>query len=285
MRGVVAWWIDPFGYAFMRNALAAGLLTVVASSLVGTWVVLRGLAFLGDALAHGILPGIAIAVLVGGDPLVGAALAALVMVGGMSLVGARTRVREDTAIGLLFVGMLALGVAIISRRGTYAGDLTAILFGDPVGVGPREVRTIAVASLIALVVTVLARRPFLALAYSRDKAVVLGLRPGLAHAHMLALIALVVVASFRTVGTMLVFAFLVAPPATASLLTRRVPSLMAVAIAIGSAAMLVGLLASFHLGLATAPTIAGATVATFFVVLAGREVADRVRARRPLVVA
>lgn len=279
----MAWWVDPFGYAFMRNALAAGLLTVVASSLVGTWVVLRGLAFLGDALAHGILPGIAIAVLVGGDPLVGAGLAALVMVGGMSLVGARTRVREDTAIGLLFVGMLALGVAIVSRRGSYAGDLTAILFGDPVGVGAREIRIIAIAGAIALVVTVLARRPFLALAYSRDKAVVLGLRPGIAHAVMLALIALVVVASFRTVGTLLVFAFLVAPPATASLITRRVPALMAVAIAIGSATMLVGLLVSYHVGLATAPTIAGASVAIFFVTLAVRETADRIGARRPAV--
>ena len=119
---VVDLFLEPFRYGFMRNALAAGLLTVIASSLVGTWVVMRGLAFIGDALAHGVLPGIAIAYLLGGNLLLGAAFGAAVMVGGISLVTARSRIGEDTAIGLLFVGMLALGVAIISARGAYAGD-------------------------------------------------------------------------------------------------------------------------------------------------------------------
>lgn len=271
---VVAWLLEPFTYTFLVNALVAGLLTVLASSLVGTWVVLRGLAFMGDALAHGVLPGIALAYLIGGDLLLGAALGAVVMVGGISFVGARGRVREDTAIGLLFVGMLALGVAVISRRGAYAGDLAAILFGDPLAVRPTELRIIAGAVLIALVVTFLAYRPFLALAYARDKALVLGMRPGLAHLGMLALIALVVVASFRTVGTLLVFAFLVAPPATASLLVRRVPTIMVASVGIGSLAVVVGLSASYRLGLAAAPTIAGLTVVQFFVVLLAREARD-----------
>lgn len=271
LSGVLDWLVEPFTYAFLVNALVAGLLTVVAGSLVGTWVVLRGLAFMGDALAHGVLPGIALAYLLGGDLLVGAALGAAVMVGGISLVGARGRVGEDTAIGLLFVGMLALGVAIISRRGAYAGDLAAILFGDPLAVRPQELVIIGVAVAIALLVTVLAYRPFLALTYARDKALVLGLRPGAAHLGMLALIALVVVASFRTVGTLLVFAFLVAPPATASLVVRRVPAMMATSMGIGALAVVVGLSASYRLGLAAAPTIAGLTVVQFFLVLAVRE--------------
>ena len=276
---MVDWLLEPFTYAFLRNALAAGLLTVVAGSLVGTWVVLRGLAFLGDALAHGILPGIAIAYLVGGDLLVGAALGALVMVGGVSLVSARARVGEDTAIGLLFVGMLALGVAIISRRGAYAGDLAAILFGDPLAVRPSDVRVIAVATLVALVTVVVAYRPFLTLTYARDKALVLGMRPGAAHLGMLVLIALVVVASFRTVGTLLVFAFLVAPPATAALLVRRVPAIMAVSAVVGSASVIAGLIASYRLGLAAAPTIAGLTVLVFLVTLAVRDLVRTASAR------
>ncbi len=272
--------LEPFSYGFMRNALAAGLLTVVGSSLVGTWVVMRGLAFIGDALAHGVLPGIAIAYLVGGDLMVGAALGAAVMVGGVSVVTARSRVGEDTAIGLLFVGMLALGVAIISARGAYAGDLTTILFGDPLGVRAETLRVLAVATGLAVVASIVGYRPFLALTYDRAKALTLGMRPALAHVAMLALVALVVVTSFRAVGTLLVFAFLIAPPATAVLLARRVPVVMLVSVACGSLAVVVGLLVSYHLATATAATIAGVSVLGFFVVLAGQEAARAVRDRR-----
>jgi ABC-type Mn2+/Zn2+ transport system permease subunit len=269
---------DPFAFTFMRLALVAGLLTVIASSLIGTWVVMRGMAFMGDALAHGVLPGIAIAYLLGGSLLLGGALSAAVMIGGVTLASARSRLGDDTAIGLLFVGMLALGVAIISKGGAYAGDLTTILFGDPIGVTRADVRTVAIATVITVVVTVLLYRPFLVLSFSRAKAEVLGLRPGLSHLAMLALIATVIISSFRTVGTMLVFAFIVAPPATASLVSRRVPVMMGVAMLIGAAGVVVGLLISFHAGTATAPTIAGLTVLAFFVTLALREALDRVRA-------
>lgn len=271
--------LEPFGYAFMRNALAAGLLTVVASSLVGTWVVMRGLAFIGDALAHGVLPGIALAYVVGGDLMLGAALGAAAMVGGVSVIGARSRLGQDTAIGLLFVGMLALGVAIISARGAYAGDLTTILFGDPIGVGPDALRILAVATVVTIVVSVLGYRPFLALTYDRAKAHTLGLRPGVAHVVMLGLVALVVVTSFRSVGTLLVFAFLVAPPATAVLVARRVPVVMGVAVVAGSLAVVVGLLVSYHLATATAATIAGVSVLGFFAVLLGREATTALRSR------
>ncbi len=272
--------LEPFTYGFMRNALAAGLLTVVASSLVGTWVVLRGLAFIGDALAHGVLPGIALAYLLGGDLLLGAALGAAVMVGGVSVVSTRSRLGEDTAIGLLFVGMLALGVAIISARGAYAGDLTTILFGDPIGVGRDDLRVLVVATLIAVVASVVAYRPFLALTYDRAKARTLGLRPQVAHLVMLALVALVVVSSFRAVGTLLVFAFLVAPPATAVLVARRVPVVMVASVGFGSLAVVVGLLASYHLATATAATIAGVSVLGFFIVLLGRDALAALRRPR-----
>src|SRR5690606_12938611 len=128
------------------------------------------------------------------------------MVGGINVVGRRSRLPEDTAIGLLFVGMLALGVTIISLRGAYAGDLTTILFGDAIGVTAGDVTGTAVAAVVTLVLTTLLYRPFLALTLSRDKAEVLGFRPGLAHVVMLVLVGLSIVVSFRTVGTLLVFA-------------------------------------------------------------------------------
>lgn len=272
--------LEPFRYGFMRNALAAGLLTVIASSLVGTWVVMRGLAFIGDALAHGVLPGIAIAYLLGGNLLLGAAFGAAVMVGGISLVTARSRIGEDTAIGLLFVGMLALGVAIISARGAYAGDLTTILFGDPLGVRTDALWTLLAATVVTVIVSIVAYRPFLALTADRAKAATLGMRPGLAHIVMLALVAVVVVTSFRSVGTLLVFAFLIAPPATAVLVARRVPVVMLAAIGFGSLAVLVGLLLSYHLATATAATIAGISVLGFFVVLAATSLSGSSRTAR-----
>ena len=149
------------------------------------------------------------------------------MVGGIDLVHRRARLAEDTGIGLLFVGMLAAGVVVISREDTFAGDLTSFLFGDVLGVRDgdlvaagrhRRRHRSSPASLLY--------RPFLALSFNRDKATALGLRPGLAHAAMLALLALAVVASFRAVGTLLVFGLLVAPPATATLLVRRLPAVM-----------------------------------------------------------
>ena len=268
---------EPFAFQFMRNALYAGLLTVLMASLVGTWVVMRGMSFMGDAMAHGVLPGIAVAFLLGGNLLIGAAISAGVMIGGISLASARSRLGDDTAIGLLFVGMLALGVAIISARGAYAGDLTTILFGDPIGVTRGNLRTLAIATLVTVLVTILLYRPFLVLSFSRAKAHVLGMYPRVAHLAMLVLIATVIVTSFRTVGTLLVFAFLVAPPATASLLARRVPVMMAVAVLVGSVSVVAGLLISFHSGTATAATIAGLTVLLFFLVLTLREAVDAVR--------
>jgi ABC-type Mn2+/Zn2+ transport system permease subunit len=266
---------EPFAFSFMRNALMAGMLTVIGSSLVGTWVVMRGMAFMGDALAHGVLPGIALAFILGGNLLLGGAISAAIMIGGVSLASARSRLGDDTAIGLLFVGMLAAGVAIISKGGAYAGDLTTILFGDPIGVTSGDLRVVAIATAITIVVSIVLYRPFLVLSFSRAKARALGLHPGLAHLAMLALIAIVIISSFRTVGTLLVFAFIVAPPATAALVSRRVPVMMGVSMLIGVSMVFVGLLVSYHFATATAATIAGLTVLSFFLVLAVRESVDK----------
>lgn len=265
------WLVEPFTYGFVRTGVLAGLLTVVMTSLVGTWVVLRGLSFMGDALAHGVLPGIAVAHLASFDLTIGAALGAGAMIGGVSVVHRRARLTEDVGIALLFVGMLALGVAIVSTSADFAGALTSFLFGDPLGVTNSDVVVTGVAAFVTLIATWLLYRPFLVLTFSEVKAASLGLRPGLTHAAMLTLIAIAIVTSFRTVGTLLVFAFIVAPPATAALLARRVPVMMAAATGFGAIAVIVGWLVSFHLGTAAAPSIALVSVATFFIVLTVRD--------------
>ena len=258
---------EAFEPAFMQRALLGSLVAVVATSLVGTWVVLRGLAFLGDALAHGVIPGIALAVLWGASPVLGALLAALVMSGAVALVSSRTAVREDTGIGLLFVGMLSLGVIIVSRSESFTTDVTNLLFGDVLGVTVDDIRGQAVAAAVVVAVIVLGHRPFLALTFNRDKAATLGMRPGLAQAALLAVLAVSIVASFQAIGTLLVFGLLVGPPATASLLVRRVPLVMVASIALGAVAVVTGLLISFHHGTAGGATIAAVSVGLFFVVL------------------
>jgi ABC-type Mn2+/Zn2+ transport system permease subunit len=276
----LGWFGEAFEPEFMRRALAAGLLAALACAVVGTWVVLRGLTFLGDALAHGVVPGLALAVLWGFSPVVGALVAALLMSGAITLVSRRARVREDTGIGLLFVGMLALGVVIISRSESFATDVTSVLFGDVLGVTAGDLRGQAVGAAVVVAVSVVLYRPFLALAFNEDKAATLGMRPGLTHAALMVLLATAIVVSFQAIGTLLVFGLLIGPPATASLLVRRVPLIMVTAVALGAATVVAGLALSYHHDTAGGATIAGLAVAEFFVVLAAQEGARAVRHAR-----
>ena len=264
----------------MQRALVAGLLAVVATSVIGTWVVIRGMTFIGDAVAHGVIPGIALAFLWGFDLTFGALASAVVMVAGISVVSRRSGLREDTGIGLLFVGMLALGVIIISRADAYADDLTAFLFGDVLGVSAGDLWLQAVVAASVLAGAVVFHRAFLVLSFNPDKATALGLRPGLSHLVMLTMVALAVVASFRAIGTLLVFGLLIAPPATAALLVRRVPAMMVVAVGVGAVSVYVGLLLSFHYDTAAGATVAGTAVGIFFVVLAVWEVVGLLSRRR-----
>lgn len=271
------WLLDPFDPEFMQRALLAGMLAVVASSVVGTWVVLRGLGFLGDALAHGVIPGMALAVLWNFNLTVGALLTAGVMVAGISFVNRRARLAEDTGVGLLFVGMLALGVIIISKSRSFTTDVQSLLFGDVLGVTWSDLRFQAAAALLVVVASAVGYRAFLALSFNEAKAGSLGLRPGVTHLALLALIAVAIVSSFQAVGTLLVFGLLVGPPATAALLVRRVWLCMVVSVGLGWAAVALGLVLSYQHGTAAGATMAGVSVAGFFVVLLGQEVAGAVR--------
>lgn len=274
--------LDPFQPEFMQRALQAGLLTSVVCSLVGTWVVVRGLSFMGDALAHGVLPGLAAAFALGVDLTLGATVSAIVVIAGVSAVRRWSRLSEDTGIGLLFVGMLALGVIILSREASYAGDLTSFLFGNILAVGPDDLWVQRGVTIAVVVVAVLGHRAFLALSFHEGKAAVLGLRPGLANVALLALITAAVVSSFRSTGTLLVIGLLIAPPATATLVVRRLPAVMAVATGISALCVVAGLIISYHHDTAASATVAFLPVAVFFVVLAVRELVDRVRGLVPV---
>lgn len=259
---------DPFVQsAFMQRALLAAVLVAIATGVVGTLMVLRGMAFLGDALAHGVLPGIAAALLIGIPSFIGALAGAAVMMGGVAVVSRRTRLSQDVAIGLLFVGMLALGVVLVSRSSEFAGSLTDILFGEVLGVSWTAIFWQAVVAVVVVVLAWLLRRPFLLMAMDPDQARVAGYPVRLLEAVLLGMIAVTVVASFTVVGTLLVFGMLLAPAGTAALLTRRLGPMMALSAAIGALSAYVGLLLSWYFDLAAGAMIVLVAVAIFFLVL------------------
>jgi len=276
------WWISPLAdHAFMRDAVLAASLVVICSAAVGTWVVLRGLSFLGDALAHGVLPGIAIAWIIGANTSLGALIAALAMVGGVNLVKSSSPLPDDASIGILFVGFLSLAVVIMSASGG-SGDLNRFLFGSITSVNQSDIVSLSIVAAVTVLTIGALHRALLLGTFDVDQATLAGFRPRLVHFALLTLIAVVVVASFETVGSLLVFAFLIAPPATASLFSRRVSSIMIFAIIIGVASSYIGLVMSYHHRSAASATMALVNIIMFFAGIIIRSVITKQRTRAAL---
>jgi ABC-type Mn2+/Zn2+ transport system permease subunit len=262
------WLLDPFALGIQQRALIAGSLAAIVFAVVGTWVVIRGMTFLGDALVHGVIPGIALAVIFDFNLLIGALGAALVMIMGINFVHRQTEFSEDTGIGLLFAGMLALGVILISTTDSASRTLDAILFGNVLGVTTRDIAILGFVAVMAVGVTILMYRRFLVLSFNEQKAELFGLKPRATHAILLVMITLSIVGSFQTVGTLLVFGLMVGPPATAALLVRRVPTMMLTAGIIGVLSVAGGLIISYHAGTSGSATMALIPIILFFIVLA-----------------
>ena len=252
---------------FMQRALLGGSLVAIACAIVGTFVVLRGLAFIGDALAHGVLPGVAVAMLLGAPALVGAAVGAATMIGGVSLVRSRSRLSNDSAVGLLFIGLLSLGVVIISASDSLSGRLESILFGEFLGVDHTDIVTSAVLVVVVAATSVWAARPFVLSCFDPELTTVMGYRSGFYEALLLVLVATTVVVSFQTVGTLLVFGLLLAPAGIGALVARRVWTMIAVAALSGVVSTYLGLLASYQFGWAAGASVVLCAVAMFFITL------------------
>jgi ABC-type Mn2+/Zn2+ transport system permease subunit len=259
--------ITPFSTnGFMLQALIAGALVSIACAIAGTFVILRGLAFIGDAMGHGVLPGIAVAILFGFPGIIGAAIGAVFMISGIALITQRSRLSSDTAIGMLFIGMLSLGVVIVSRSNSFSGDLTRILFGEILGISKSAIFLQLGATIIVAVIAVICARPFLLLSFDPEQAEVAGFSVRLFHNVMLFMIAVTVIVSFQTVGTLLVFGLLIAPAGAGALVARRIEVMMLWAALFGILSMFFGLLISYHFNLAAGASIILVAVTIFFIV-------------------
>ncbi|RJO73770.1 metal ABC transporter permease [Nocardia panacis] len=253
----------PFEVAFVQRALWGGLLVCGICAIAGTWVVVRGMAFLGDAMSHGMLPGVAVAALLGGDLLLGAACSAALMAVGVTALQRNSRFAADTGIGLVFVGMLAAGVIVVSRSRSFAVDLTGYLFGDVLAIRDRDLVILLAALMIGVVVAVVGHRAFVALTFDPRLAHTLGLRPRWARLALLGLLTLAIVASFHVAGTLLVFGLLIAPPAAALYWADRIPVIMLLAALFGGLSTVGGLIVSWYAGTAAGATIVAVAVGIF----------------------
>ena len=268
--------VTPFSSnAFMLHALIAGVLVSIACAIAGTFVILRGLAFIGDALAHGVLPGIAVSLLAGFSGIIGAAIGAAFMIGGITLITRRSRLSSDTAIGLLFIGMLALGVVIVSRSNSFSGDLTSILFGEILGIGMQAILIQLIGTIVIAIIAIICARPFLLLSFDPEQAEVAGFSVSLYHNIMLFMIALTVIVSFQTVGTLLVFGLLIAPAGAGALLAKRIEAMMAWAVLFGALSMYFGLLISYHFNFAAGASIILVAIVIFFIVFILQNIRNR----------
>lgn len=247
--------IEPFSDPSVQRSLIAAVLVGLTVPVLGCYVVLRGLAFLGDALAHIILPGVVLALLLGWPLIVGALVAGVIAALAVGAIARTTAIKEDTVIGVVFAGSLALGIAMLSMRGSFEEDLTHILIGDLLSVSSGVLWLMAALGALALLTVLAFYKEFLVISFDRVLATTMQLPVIVLDNLLMVLLAIVIVISLQAVGVALVLAMLVTPAATAYLLTRRLPAMMLLAASIGVVSGIFGLYFSLSLGTAPGPSI------------------------------
>ena len=257
---------DPLQFTFMQRALVAVVLTGLACGVLGSYVVLRGLAFIGDALTHAVFPGVVIAFAAGQSVLLGALAVGLVTAAGIAVLSRGRRVSEDTAIGILFAAMFALGVVLVSSLAAYQKDVAELLFGNILGVSRTDLALAAVATAVAVGAIALLNKELALVAFDREMAEAMRYPVFVLDLVLLGLITLAIVVSLRAIGNILVLAMLVTPAATARLLTDRLATMQLAAAGIGAASGIVGLYISFWWNVASGGAVVLTATAVFFAV-------------------
>lgn len=264
----------PFQFAFMNKAFLIMALLAVPTSLLSCYLVLKGWSLMGDAISHAVLPGVVLAYLVGLPLIVGAFVAGMVCALATGFLSGNSRVKEDTVMGIVFSGMFGLGVVLYTKIRTDV-HLDHILFGNMLGVGANDLWTAALISGVVGAVLVAKRQDFLLHAFDPIQAKAVGLRVQWLHYGLLTLISLTIVATLSAVGIILSIGLLIAPGATAFLVTRKFSQMLPVALLVTWAAAFGGIYLSFFIDSAPAPTIIVILTLIFILAFVSHSFRDR----------
>jgi manganese/iron transport system permease protein len=273
---------DPLVLAFFQKAILASAIVGLVCAVVGSFVVLRGLAFMGDALSHSTFAGIVAAYMIKAPFYLGASIAAVVTALGVGWLTRQGRVRSDTAIGVLFVSMFALGLLLYSTIRTYVGDLNGFIFGQALWVSFSDLVSLSILAAIVIGTVALLWKELLFATFDPLGAAASGLRVGLLDYLLLALIALTIVISLQAVGIILVLAMLITPAATAQLISKSFGRLVLIAALIGIVSPVVGLYLSFWLDTGSGATSVLVESAVFGFVLAATTLNSKYRHPAPV---
>ena len=264
----------PFQLAFMQNAFLVTLMIAVPMALLSCYLVLKGWSLMGDAVSHAVLPGVVLAYVAGLPFAAGAFVAGLVCALAAGYLKDNSRVKEDTVLGIVFSGMFALGVVLYVKIQPDV-HLDHILFGDMLGIAAADLLETAIIALAATGFILAFRKDLLVQAFDRQHASAIGLPVKVLHYGLLAVLSLVVVGALKAVGIILAVAMLVAPGAIATLLTRRFPNMLAVAVSVALGCSFLGIWLSFLIDSAPAPTIVLLMASLFVLAFLSRMIRDR----------
>ena len=248
------WISEPYSLDFMQQALVIGLLVGISSAVLSCFLILKGWSLMGDAVSHAVLPGVVLAYLANIPILVGAFATGMFCAVASGYLSANSRLKEDTVMGVVFSGLFALGVFMFSKAQP-GFDIHDILFGDMLGVIWSDVALAALVLLPAFLLLMIFQRDLMVFAFDPEHATVAGLRVHTLHYGLLAVLSLVIVASIKAVGIILVIAVLIAPGAISYLLVSRFEHMIWLSIPIAAVSTFIGVTASYHLNSAPAPTV------------------------------
>jgi ABC-type Mn2+/Zn2+ transport system permease subunit len=264
---IVAFLTDPWALSFMQRGLAAALMVGVVCAIMGTFVVLKGMAFIGDAVSHAAFPGLVIAYLLGIPLYLGGAVAAVSTALAIGWVSRRGGLRFDTAVGVLFAGMFALGIVLFSAIDNYVADLFSFLVGNVLGITVGDLAQIALLGTLVLAIVFVLRKELLYATFDPAGAGASGLPVSMLEYLLLGLLGVTIVVSIQAVGIIMVVAMLVTPAATAQLLVVRYGQLVALSVAVAASSAIVGLYVSFYLNVASGASIVLVETALFVLAL------------------
>ena len=256
--------LEPFGYAYMFNAIWVSLLVGAVCAFLSAYLMLKGWSLIGDALSHSIVPGVAGAYMLGLPFALGAFAAGGLAAASMLFLNQRTGLKEDTIIGLIFTSFFGLGLFMVSVS-PISISVQTITFGNILAITPSDTLQLAVIGFVSLAVLLAKWKDFMVTFFDEDHARSIGLRPDVLKVIFFAILAACCVAAMQTVGAFLVIAMVVTPGATAYLLTDRFPRLLALSVVIGAGTSCIGAYLSYFLDGATGGLIVSLQTLIFLV--------------------